>query len=394
MKEKVPPQVVHESETQRQFVRARLPATLELRDAGTYRVRDLSVGGLAFHHEDAGFRRGDKLSGTLSVDFESIAISIPVAFVVGRVGDDTCAGEFDDLDPEALASLRHLISAYLSGEIIGAGDVVHTLNRENFTSARGGGKGGPGGMGRTARARAYIGTAASFVIGVFALSYVASNLYDLLFVTSSSVAEVEGASYSITMPREGTFRSLVAEGKMVEKGAPLGTFETPMLEIVRNEALAANLSPDRVKELLENTVRGTVTSPCNCRVQRQFTGDGQFVAKGQPVFRLVDMDEEPVVIARFGYKRMGELQPGRSVRVSVSGTDRNLNGQITRVSHARGAASSGAILEVEIKTEQPLSPELISRPAQVTMMTPSFMPRLDALGPDPLPKNLAMASSE
>lgn len=388
MTSRTAPDVVHESETQRQSVRVRLPATLRLRDdeggRSRHAVRNLSAGGLSFASDGHDLREGQRVTGELAVHLDSIGITVPVTVLIRRADSQACSGEFDDLDPQAAASLRQVITAYISGEIVSAGDMLHTLNRDNFTSprkAKGAQHGAP-----TNRARAFAGTFASLAIGVLAFGYVASELYGLLFVTSSSVAAVEGTSFPVSMPREGTFRSLVAEGNAVEKGAPLGTFETPMLEIVRSEALAADLSADRLDQLLTNTIKGTVTSPCNCRVQRQLVADGQFAGKGQQVFQLVDMDAEPVVTARFGYKRLGELKPGREVRVSVAGSG-TVGGEIMRVAHAPGTSDS--ILEVVVKPSQPLPSEYINRPAQVSMMTPAFMPRLGDFGSDPLPAAVA-----
>ncbi|WP_348675688.1 PilZ domain-containing protein [uncultured Abyssibacter sp.] len=389
MTSKISPDVVHESETQRQYVRVRLPAVLRVRlEDGSIRkhtVRDLSVGGIAFQPEGHDYASGERLQGSVSVSLEGIGITIPVKMIVLREEDGHCCAEFDDLDRTAIVSLRQLITAYVSGEVVDAGDVLHTMNRDNFTNPR---------KAKSARGeprsqfRAWLGTAASFAIGVIALGYVASELYGLAFVTSSSVATVEGASFPVTMPREGTFRSLVEEGSRVEKGAPLGTFETPMLEIVRSEAMAANLSTQRLNDLLEDTIKGTVTSPCNCRVQRMLVGNGQFVGKGQEVFQLVDMEREPLIIARFGYKRLNELKPGREVRVAVAGTDGSIPGEIVRIGHGN-ADVSGSVLEVVIKPKRALPVDFINRPAEVSMMTPSFMPRLGDFSTDAIPSAVA-----
>ena len=196
------PDVVHESETQRQYVRVRLPAALRIRrDDGSVQkhdIRDLSVGGLSFAPESGRFEMGQRLQGTVSVSLEGIGITIPIQFVVVREEDGYICAAFDNLDRTAIVSLRQLITAYLSGEVVDAGDVLHSMNRENFVAPR---------QAKTARGeprsrtRAWLGTAASFVIGVMALGYVASELYGLMFVTSSSVATVEGASFPVTMPR-------------------------------------------------------------------------------------------------------------------------------------------------------------------------------------------------
>ncbi len=205
MTSKISPDVVHESETQRQYVRVRLPAVLRIRlEDGSVRkhtVRDLSVGGISFAPDGQTYASGQRLSGSVSVSLEGIGITIPVKLIALRDEDGYCCAEFDDLDRTAVVSLRQLITAYVSGEVVDAGDVLHTMNRDNFTKPR---------NAKTARGeprsqfRAWLGTAASFAIGVIALGYVASELYGLAFVTRSSVATVGGAGFPGTKPGEGT----------------------------------------------------------------------------------------------------------------------------------------------------------------------------------------------
>ena len=389
--------VVHESETQRQHVRVRIPARLDVlgRDGrhNRYLVEDLSAGGLGLSAEGVQFKAGTVIKGTLSLSCDGIGFSIPVRCRVIRSDGERCACEFVELGAQEIASLRQIITGHLSGELVAVGDVLHALKRNNHDLAR---KPKRKASNAPKTLGAMIGSAASLTIGLVAFLFVASQLYGLLFVTNSSTARVESASYQISMPREGTFRTLVNEGSVVEKGAPLATFETAMLEIVRSEALAANLSPERIDELLNESVQGTVTSPCHCRIQRQFVGDGQFVSKGEPTYNLVALDQEPRVIARFGYKRLRELKPGREVRVHVAGLDGSLPGTIERVELVSGGSTgTDSVLQTVVATEEPLPAEFVGRPAEVTMMTPSFMPRITDVLPTMRPSLPdAMAAEE
>jgi alginate biosynthesis protein Alg44 len=49
----------------------------------------------------------------------------------GRVG---C--QFQNLEPQDISTLRHLITSHLAGDIVSMGEVLATLQRDNFTKAR------------------------------------------------------------------------------------------------------------------------------------------------------------------------------------------------------------------------------------------------------------------
>ena len=133
--------VVHESETQRQHVRVRLPGFVEF-DVGGQRHRarlfDVSAGGCGFELPRNGLRTGQTLAGTLLVSSEPVGFTLPVKMQVrtadpnsGRVGV-----RFQDVGPREAGALRQLISSTLAGESVSVGDVMRSATAGSYTRPR------------------------------------------------------------------------------------------------------------------------------------------------------------------------------------------------------------------------------------------------------------------
>ena len=133
--------VVHESEAQRQHARVRIPAKLRFldpqRQAHDVKVDDLSAGGLSFHTKQQ-LSVGDVLRGRLQFTVDNLGLSMDIEFQVRSYnpGSGRTGAQFQNLELRDIATLRHIITSHLSGELITAGDVLSTLQRDNFTKAR------------------------------------------------------------------------------------------------------------------------------------------------------------------------------------------------------------------------------------------------------------------
>lgn len=134
--------VVHESEAQRQHARVKIPAKLRFfgadRTPMEVKLIDLSAGGLSFNAANQPFKVGDVIKGRLQFVIDNLGLTMDVDLLVrntdsqtGRVG---C--QFQNLDLQDIATLRHLITSHLSGDIVTMGEVLATLQRDNFTKAR------------------------------------------------------------------------------------------------------------------------------------------------------------------------------------------------------------------------------------------------------------------
>lgn len=372
--------VVHESETQRQHVRVRLPGTIEF-DGGRGPARlpldDVSMGGIGFNAKNQRLQVGQRCEGTLNIRLSPITVSLPVRFEVRHhdPGSGRSGASFMELAPPEIATLRRIVTAHLAGEVISAGELMNTLSRNNFTVRR---EPKPKNTRRSVRSRtrAMVLTALMLTLGVAAFGYVAQRVHTQLFGATAVAARVSGPRYSVTMPREGIFRSLVPEDGVVKKGAPIGTFESSMLDLVRGQALDANLTPQQLEQMLNKSAKGTITSPCDCRVLATYAADEQQVAKGQPLFDLAPMKFNPYVVARFRYPEASRLSPGTPVEFRIAGGGAR-KGRITQLRQGGPEELSEAVVAV-VQPEEPIDMELLYKPVKVSA-TDTVLPRFSSV---------------
>ncbi|AJA14436.1 MULTISPECIES: PilZ domain-containing protein [Pseudomonas] len=360
--------VVHESEAQRQHARVRIPAKLRFLDAQRQvhevKVEDLSAGGLSFYTKQPQ-SVGDVLRGRLQFVVDNLGLSMDIEFQVRSYNPDNgrIGAQFQNLEPRDIATLRHIITSHLSGELISIGDVLSTLQRDNFTKAR---KQKDGGSGLSAfgRFKAVTVTLGVFVVGVAAFGFVAKSLYGMYFVSHAEAGVVAVPTTNVTMPRDGTVSSLVESGGQIAKGAPLASFTTSMLDMLKGNLEDAQLEPAKIEELFGKQLSGTLTSPCDCVVARQLVDDGQYAAKGQPIFQLIPRTTTPMVEARFSYRQFDEVKPGTRVNFQVAGEDEVRTGQIVS-STSLNSEDLSSDIRVQIKPDSGLPAELAGRPASV-----------------------------
>ncbi len=358
--------VVHEAEAQRQYARLKLPAKIRYRTPQGQELEaqllDLSVGGFGFQPGNTLLSEGQRFHGKLMFEVEGIGFAMDVQFQVRSLVDGKRAGcEFHELRPREIAALRYLISSFLSGELVNVGDLISTLQRENFTKPRKGK--GDDKMSLAARVKALGLSLSIFLVGVAAGSYVLYQLYDVYFITHADSAQVSVPGQQVSMPREGTVQSLVKVGDTVAKGAPVGTFSSSALDVLKNVLKPEEMAPDNLQRLFDKSFQGTLTSPCDCRVVAQLVGDGQVAAKGAAVFMMAPVDAVATVEARFPYRAFDELQPGSPVNFLVAGESEPRSGRISTLALQDGGLASD--IRVAIQPDQPLATELAKRPVDV-----------------------------
>jgi alginate biosynthesis protein Alg44 len=361
--------VVHESEAQRQHARVKIPAKLRLLDepnAPLVRIEDLSAGGLSFvAPAQSRMTPGQVIKGRLQFLIDNLGLAMDVELQIRSI--DSASGrvgcQFQNLEAQDIATLRHLITSHLSGDIVSMGEVLATLQRDNFTKARKV-KGSDGGMSTAGRVRAVVFSLGIFLVGLAAFGFIFKTVYGLYFVSHASAGLVSVPSMDVTMPREGTVQSLVAINSEAAKGAPLATFNTSMLEMLKGSLTGEDLQPAKIEELYGKQMNGTMTSPCDCVVARQLVPDGQFASKGQVVFQLVPRNAPATVEARFTYRQFNDVKPGTRVSFQVAGEDRTRTGEIVSSANLNDADLATDI-RVQIKPDESLSSALAGRPVEV-----------------------------
>ena len=360
--------VVHESEAQRQHARVKIPA--KLRFFGNdgkpteARVLDLSAGGLAFTATQP-LNVGEVHKGRLQFVIDNLGLAMDVELQIrsydrqsGRTG---C--QFQNLEQQDISTLRHLITSHLSGDIVSMGDVLATLQRDNFTKAR---KVKDSGSGMTAlgRLRAVTFSAGIFIVGLAAFGFVFKSVYGMYFVSHAQAGLVSVPGMNVTMPRDGTVQSLLKGDAIAAKGAPLATFSTSMLDVLKGHLEDDQLTPAKVEELFGKQMTGTLTSPCDCTVAQQLVANGQYASKGDVIFTLVPRNSEANIDARFTYRQFADVRPGAPVTFEIAGENKTRTGKIVSSTSLKSADLSSDI-RVQIKPDEPLDTTFAGRPVEV-----------------------------
>ncbi|MCF7533281.1 alginate biosynthesis protein Alg44 [Pseudomonas petrae] len=362
--------VVHESEAQRQHARVKIPAKLRLLNgqpnAPLVRVEDLSAGGLSFV-APANLRPGvgEVIKGRLQFLIDNLGLAMDVDLQVRTIDSNTgrVGCQFQNLESQDISTLRHLITSHLSGDLISMGEVLATLQRDNFTKAR---KSKDSGSGLSAfgRLRAVTFSIGIFAVGVIAFGFVAKSVYGMYFVSHSTSGLVSVPSLDVTMPREGTVTSLVTPNGNVAKGAPLATFNTSMLDMLKGNLDPDEMQPAKIEELFGRQLAGTMTSPCDCVVAKQLVADGQYASKGQVIFQMVPRNVAANVDARFTYRQFADVQPGARVTFQVAGEDGDHSGKIVSAT-ALSPADLSSDIRVQIQPDEAINSSLAGLPVEV-----------------------------
>jgi alginate biosynthesis protein Alg44 len=361
--------VVHESEAQRQHARVKIPAKLRFfgpdRTPVEARVIDLSAGGLAFNAGQLPLKIGDVYKARLQFVIDNLGLAMDVELLIRSVDSQTgrVGCQFQNLEPQDISTLRHLITSHLAGDIVSMGEVLATLQRDNFTKAR---KVKDGGHGMTpfGRLRAVTFSFAIFLVGLTAFGFIFKSVYGMYFVSHAQAGLVSVAGMNITMPRDGTVQSLIKPDGVAAKGAPLATFSTSMLDVLKGHLDEDQLQPAKVEELFGKQMTGTLTSPCDCTVAQQLVADGQYASKGDVIFQLVPRNSEANVEARFSYRQFGDVLPGAKVSFQIAGEDKTRSGTIVSSTSLKSADLSSDI-RVQIKPDEPLDSKYAGRPVEV-----------------------------
>ncbi|EON91731.1 alginate biosynthesis protein Alg44 [Marinobacter lipolyticus SM19] len=364
----VAPQFVHESEAQRQYARVKIPAKLFMNLDGTtqkFPVADVSAGGFSVNTGLESLRQRRLYNGRLVFKVDGFDFAVDVNFVPRSFdpASDRCGCEFQDLGAREVSVLRYLITAFLSGEVVSAGDVLNTLSRENFTKARK--SKGSNDLGFFGKVRAMFGSLVVMLAGLSAISFVASELWDIYFVTKAESAMVASEQIPVRIPKDAKVTTLVKPGQEVKAGETIATFDAPMMSYVNDLVGEGSYSVGQIEELLDQRVRGTLTSPCDCKVVNLRPAENQYMSKGEQLAVMAPMDSSAHIIANFQFDQGEKLEEGQQVTLRLP-NGREQAGRITSL-YVNSQAQGGPIdvISASIESAEPLPIEAIGRPIGV-----------------------------
>lgn len=335
--------IVHEAETQRQHVRIRLPLQVEI-DGHSYPAADWSKAGLALKLDSntrtADLRRGHTYAAVLHYPFDGFALSMPVDLEVTQ-RDETAnrAGcRFLHLTPQQQSIIQHLVSAYVSGELVRADEIIHIAGRDNFTRARSTAN-IHSGLSKADKNRRKIRIG---MIGLFALlmvGYISLSLYQRLFIITAVSGKVVAENVIIDLPNSGRvhYAKLPANSE-IRRGEPL-------LTVTRSD----------------NSIV-SIDSPCDCIVKQKLLADGRKAAKGEAALALVATDSVPLVEGYINHTDVTQLAVGQEALIALPGQEARQRGEIIDIRAAEGIDGKPMIT---VKPDRDLPARFIDDPAEI-----------------------------
>lgn len=344
-------QVTHESETQRQFIRLKMPAHAEI-DGVRYTAKDLSSGGMAINGFDKLPRKSSRKDIKLILPFFDFALDIDLtAEVVHTDKKDNSAGfRFVEMNGNQLSILNHVLSAFISGEIISGDSLLNVVARENFVKVR---KHGGSDEESTAHAIKKYALYGMFILLTFALSfYIATNILNRLTVVQSSQAYVSADIVDVKATTAGLFQSdVIAAMGTVKKGQIIGNITTPT-------ATETGIS-------LRNAM--PVLSPCDCFVETAKVNDNTYITEGTPLFTLIPTETDITVSAIIPMEEANRIKIGTKAKIRISASNKEIVGKVQNLTTQQSADMAGQPLQtlVIVKPDKPLTADDINHPAFV-----------------------------
>jgi alginate biosynthesis protein Alg44 len=318
-------QIVRDSEVHRQHLRLKIPIQVEV-DGVRYKVDDWSSGGFGVESVMTSRQAGECFPVKVIFPFADFEMSM--RFDARMVYRDQDHGRFGcaflGMSQAQSEVFRYLIDAYLSGEVVRAGDLLQLRPHDGAARAHFEEADVPEAdvpeadvpeadvpevepelpRGRLRRNVASI----AFGLAGLGLLIVVGWGFGARYLRGASVsAVVEAPIIQVRAPIAGRLATTVAAGARVPKGTSLGS-------LTGFDGTSVALG-----------------SPCDCVVVQQSGLDGQPYPVGAPLFALVHADQPLLIQARLPLAATERLQAGDRVEIRVPGQSGVRYGQIERI---------------------------------------------------------------
>jgi mannuronan synthase len=269
--------ITHEAEVQRQHPRYRLPMRC-LHGGAPVSVIDLSVGGIGIRTGVVDARPGDIVELVLIFPFNGYELTLPVRAEVRYVNQDLgrAGMRFVDVSPRQHNLLRFILDAYLSGEVVEAGDVLDVVSRRNEGKTREVPQ-RPKPQGLIANiayhGRSIAGYGAIVGITLFLLGFIGTGVFQKMYMIPAQSALITADLVTVPAPSSGQL-TFVAAGNEVQAGEPLLTIQGP-----------------------QGSSSIVIDSPCDCVIQARYNRPSSFVREGAPILVLREKTSTPYITA-------------------------------------------------------------------------------------------------
>jgi alginate biosynthesis protein Alg44 len=370
--------ITHEAEAQRQHARYRIPLKCEIENR-TLEVRDWSLGGAAVQGDVSGLKPKRIVKAKLVFPFDAFGMNLDVDAEVMRMDKEKgVAGlRFVNLSRQQANVLRFVIDAYVSGEVVTAGDIIEVSARHGEAQSR---LTPEERIGMARRIGRFGGSLVRYtalgVCSLLLLGFLGLSLQDRLLTVRANSAVVTTDMVVLPAPYGGSV-GFLSDQTQLKHGDPVAAIET-----VDGKSVFLN-------------------SPCDCVVHRRYASAGDYLTLGAPVVALRRADARPYIAAFVPFDRALQIMGGwradvllaDGVRVKDAGL------QFTPADDRREGAQ---LTKVIVNIDEELAGARLGQPARVTFEMPllagveQHLPRslLSLLGLEPGKKSDSQLASE
>ena len=328
------PQVVHEAEVHRQHVRLKIPIVVEI-DGSRFTVDDWSMGGFGILAEMSSRQPGESFPARLIFPFEDFEVSLRLDCQMVYILDDSTrfGCRFLSMSRGQLSLFRYLVDAYLSGEMVSGGDILHIAGRENSAEAR-------------EQPLSFTPYAEEETLGR-KIKRVAG--YALLLLVGA------GLVGTVALGFQDRFFTVRAESAVIH--APMTRIRAPLAGILRPLDTPPLLEPGMAIARLESadTPSTFIDSPCACVIIEWPATPGGFVQQGEEIAVLVSADSPLTVRAKVAFADALEMREGDIAEVTIPGRTGLMRGQIQSIDFKPDLGGSGnnRATTVTIRPDEP-----------------------------------------
>lgn len=365
--------VVHEAIDERQHVRANVPSKVNLTINGkrvTCALADISLGGMSVFYDEP-LEEGLIIPVEIEFKLTNFDLSIEAKVKVVSQKTDTTGFSFIDIEKKKSDTLRHIISSYISGDMVNVSGVLNVVQRENHIKQRKTKLDTTRSLGE--RIKAILGTFVYFVAGLAIFSLLASKLYLYFFQIEASNAFVSADTYAVNMPENGYISYLLnSELGEVSVGEPIASVSTQLMtRFTTPDDIRAlsEISQQDLQTLFGKALIETVlTSPCDCYIAYAAEPMDRYAYKEQLLLNLIPKNQNMYIKASFPFSKIDKLENISRVKVRVFGADKAINASVIRseLDNVNNA------LVLIVQPDIPLSKDDFQKPASVLIDTGIF----------------------